>query len=127
MQQKHQKKHQEHLDKSRQVEISYISLHEDLSNFKPKGHDILPDKIYQELKQNQGNPTFPKLNASNNTCNALVLYRSPESLLSGITRRSSLSGDKKDPKLNREEKNSKNPPVEVDYSTSEPCIEVEMS
>ena len=77
-----------------QCEISKIQLHEDLNNFKPKGHDILPETIFQELKQNNiaENVDFSShTETPNNVCNALVLYHPPESFLSDLNLKSSLA------------------------------------
>ena len=93
MQRLHQRRYRKSQEKTnglKEDDISHISLHDDLNNFKPKGHDILPEKIFQELKHSQCERTMNKTDTISNTCSALVLYRPPEALLFDINRRSSL-------------------------------------
>lgn len=124
--QRRQRKLQEKIDEEK---ISHISLHEDLNNFKPK-HDILPDKIFQKLKETQGERTMLRLDSTRNTCSALVLYRPPEALLFDINRRSAIGSIKSEEQNNCESIGSS---LQKDFafvtstSLTESCIEVEMS
>ena len=133
MQKLHQRRKrnlQEKLDGLSQDQISHISLHEDLNNFKPKGHDILPNEIFQKLKQTQNERTMPMVDTANNTCSALVLYRPPEALLFDINRRRPSTECIKSENLRNEEYLTSNIPVEIDsklFGVTEPCTEVEMS
>ena len=133
MQKLHQRRKrnlQEKLDGLSQDQISHISLHEDLNNFKPKGHDILPDKIFEELRQAHSERTLPSVENKNNTCSALVLYRPPEALLFDINRRKPSTESMKSGNLSKEEFLNSNIPLEIGSETTniaEPCIEVEMS
>ena len=133
MQKLHQRRKrnlQETLDGLSQDQISHISLHEDLNNFKPKGHDILPNEIFQKLKQTQNDGTMPLVEATNNTCSALVLYRPPEALLFDINRRRPSTECIRSDNTSNEGYLKTNIPVEIDskpFGITEPCTEVEMS
>ena len=123
--QRRQRKLQDKIDEDK---ISHISLHEDLNNFKPK-NDILPDKIFQKLKETQAERTMPRPDTTSNGCSALVLYRPPEALLFDINRRSSLGSTKSEEKRNCD---SIGPSLTKEFSfetssVTESCIEVEMS
>ena len=130
MQKLHQRRKrnlQEKLDGLSQDQISEISLHEDLNNFKPKGHEILPDEIFQQLIQTQNEITLPPVETKSNTCSALVLYRPPEALLFDINRRKSSVESRN---ISNEECIKTNIPLEVHSkhtNISEPYTEVEMS
>lgn len=131
MHQRRQRKLQEKIDSLNQDEISHISLHEDLNNFKPKGHDILPEKIFEQLKQTQCERTMQPTPAesSANSCNALVLYRPPGTLLYDISRSFSRKGNDSNNAENCNSSLSTIPNVTFDVTPSiqEPCIEVEMA
>lgn len=133
MQKLHQRRKrnlQEKLDGLSSDQISHISLHEDLSNFKPKGHDILPNEIFQKLRETNNERTLPTLESENNTCSALVLYRPPEALLFDINRRKPSQESMKSANLSKEEFLKSNIPFQIDSKSNglaEPCIEVEMS
>ena len=133
MQKLHQRRKrnlQEKLDGLSQDQISHISLHEDLNNFKPKGHDILPDKIFEKLRQAHSERTLPSVETKNNTCSALVLYRPPEALLFDINRRKPSQESMKSVNRSKDEFLKSNIPFQIDSKSAgltEPCIEVEMS
>ena len=131
LQQRRQRKLKEKVNGLKQDGISQISLHDDLSNFKPKGHDILPEKIFQELKHTESERTMTKINTSSNTCSALVLYRPPEALLFDINRRSSMECIKAERQRKAgepmESSTQKEFSFDVTSDATEPCIEVEMS
>ena len=133
MQKLHQRRKrnlQEKLDGLSQDQISEISLHEDLNNFKPKGHDILPDEIFQQLRQTQNEITLPPIETKSNTCSALVLYRPPEALLFDINQRKPSQESMKSVNQSKDEFLKSNIPFQIDSKSAglaEPCIEVEMS
>ena len=131
LQQRRQRKLQEKANRLTQDDISQISLHDDLNNFKPKGHDILPEKIFQELKHSQCERTMNNNDTISNSCSALVLYRPPEALLFDINRRSSLEGIKAETQRKNgepmESSIQKGFSFDAPSEATEPCIEVEMS
>ena len=117
-----------------EYKISKIQLHEDLNNFKPKGHDILPETIFQELKQNKiaEHVDFAShTETPNNECSALVLYHPPQSFLSDLNLKSSLAenvieGDKTICKELGTKNSLYSPSLVTSQCMDEPCEEVEM-